>query len=81
MLNKGIAPGVEGGRAERGIPGEGIEAQIVLIPLVPLAQNLVGLADFLESLFGQGIVPVRVRVILKGQLPVGRSDFAFARVS
>ena len=80
-LLKGIAPGIEGGRAERKISGEGIAAQIVLILLVPVAQNVVGLVDFLETLLGLGIVAVRVRMMLKGQFPVCDLNFALVGVS
>jgi hypothetical protein len=80
-LLKGIAPGIEGRGAERKNSGKGITALIVLVALVPVAQNLVGLVDFLEAVLGLGIVPVRVRMILEGQFPVSDLNFALACVS
>jgi len=81
ILLEGIAPGIERVRAERKTTGVRIAATIVLIPLVPMAQNVVGLVDFLEPVLGLGIVPVCVRMILKGQSSKGHPDYAFTRVS
>jgi hypothetical protein len=80
-LLKGIVPGIEGGRSERRTSGEWMAAQIVLIPLLPVAQNVVSLVDFLEPVLGLGIVLVCVRMISKGQFSVGQFNFALIRVS
>jgi hypothetical protein len=47
--------------------------------LFGIREGLVGLLDLLETLLGVGVVRVRIRVMLAGQLPVGLADIVIGR--
>jgi hypothetical protein len=53
---------------------------IELAPLFRIAQDFVGLVDFLESDFGAGLVLGDIGVIFAGQAPIGLPYLSVARV-
>ena len=59
------SPGlIEGGMAELIVGGT----------LLPVGQNVVGFADFLEFLFGGSVIRILVRMVFHGQLSIGLLD-------
>jgi hypothetical protein len=47
---------------------------VVLLPLLGVAQDLMGFIDFLESIGGLFVVGIRIGVILLGELTIGLLD-------
>src|SRR5579862_7578771 len=54
----------------------GIEAVLVVhLPLLGVAQNVVGFLDVLEAVLGRFVAGVEIRVMLARQFPVGFANF------
>ena len=70
------ATAISGARRRRSAGPRRIEAELVVhLAFLGVREDFVGFLNLLELLFGGFVAGIQVRVILAGQLAVGRANF------